>query len=216
MSTVVGSAGTTPIAPGRCGGVRPSNCDFSVSPLTFSAPAAGGTYSSTVVEPRRECTWTAESRVAWILQRSPVQGIEACGNPSSPATFEVQANTSTTSRVGVVRIAGRDVRVEQAGAAPSCEYRLTNSREVSIPAGGGTGSVSWTLVSGSGCTWTARVPGDFPWITTQDTAGSGNITVRFSVAANTTATSRSGRIEVRWPGPQQGENILITQAARAQ
>lgn len=214
MSTVVGSAGTTPISQGRCGGVRPSNCDFSVSPLSFSAPASGGTFSTNVVEPRRECTWTAESRASWIVQRSPVEGIEACGNPSSPATFEVQANTSATSRVGVVRIAGRDVRVEQAGAAPNCEYRLNGSREVSIPFGGGTGSVSWTLVSGTGCTWTARVPAEFPWITTQDTSGSGNITVRFSVAANGTTSSRSGRIEVRWPGPQQGENILVTQAAR--
>jgi hypothetical protein len=116
--------------------------------------------------------------------------------------------------VGILRIAGRDVRVEQAAGTPNCEYRLTTSRDISIPFGGGTGSVSWTLVSGTGCTWTARVPSEFPWITTQDTSGSGNITVRFTVAANGTTSSRSGRIEVRWPGTQQGENILITQAAR--
>ncbi len=213
MSTVSGSAGTTPISQGRCGGVRPTNCDFSVSPLVVSAPASGGRFSVDVVEARRECTWTAESRADWLTQQSPAPGVEQCGSPRSPATFDVAANTSTASRAGTLRIAGRDVRVEQAAGTPSCEYRLAGSREVSIPAGGGTGSVSWTLVSGTGCTWTARVPSDFPWITTQDTSGTGNITVRFSVSANTGA-ARSGRIEVRWPGPQQGENILITQPAR--
>lgn len=215
MGTVTGSAGTTPINPGACGGTRPSNCDFTVSPLTIAAPAAGGSFSTQVVEARRECTWTAESRATWITQRSPSPGVEACGAPSTPASFDVAPNTSTASRVGILRVAGKDVQVEQAGATPSCEYRLVNSREVSITSSGGTGSVSWTLVSGTGCSWTARVPSEFPWITTQDTSGTGNITVRFTVAANT-GGARTGRIEVRWPGPQQGENILITQAARVQ
>lgn len=214
MSTVVGSAGTTPIGMGRCGGLRPKNCDFDVTPLSSTMAASGGEFSAKVSEPRRECTWAAESRVPWIIQRTPAPGAEECGNPPAPARFEVQPNTSTASRVGVLRIAGRDVTITQAGAAPSCQYRLNGSRDVTIPASGGSGSVSWTLVSGTNCTWTAQVPKDFYWITVSTSSGTGDITVRFLVAPNQGA-QRSGHIEVRWPGPQRGENIVITQQAPA-
>ncbi len=199
---------------GRCGGLRPKNCDFDVTPLSSSMPASGGSFSARVSEPRRECTWAAESGVAWIRQQSPAPGAEECGNPPAAATFEVQPNTSTSSRAGVLRIAGKDVTITQAGAAPNCQYRLNGSREVTLPYAGGSGSVSWTLVSGTNCTWTAQVPRDFPWISTTTTSGTGDITVRFSVETNR-GPLRSGRIEVRWPGPQQGENIMITQQGPA-
>jgi hypothetical protein len=45
-----------------------------------------------------------------------------------------------------------------------------------------------------------------------DASGAGHISVRFTVQANTGA-AREGRIEVRWPGAQLGENIIIMQAA---
>ena len=75
------------------------------------------------------------------------------------------------------------------GSAPACSYSIGTL----FSSGGGTGSVS---VSGaSGCTWEAVSNSN--WITiTSGSAGSGNGTVRFSVAANSTSGPRTGGLTV--------------------
>jgi len=101
---------------------------------------------------------------------------------------------------------------QAAGATASCEYGLTSPQQETFGAGGGSARITLTHVSGGGCTWTAA--STVSWITVLDPAGSGNIVIRYNVAENTSTSSRQGRIEVRWPGPQLGQNILVSQAGR--
>ncbi len=75
------------------------------------------------------------------------------------------------------------------GSAPACSFSIGTL----FSSAGGTGSVS---VSGaSGCTWEAV--SNCSWITiTSGSTGSGNGTVRFSVAANSTSGPRTGGLTV--------------------
>ena len=98
-------------------------------------------------------------------------------------------------------------------AAVNCVYQLTSAKQVNFGAGGGTGTATFTQTMGTNCTWTATASVAFPWISVQDPGGSGHIVVRYTVGANSSPSQREGRIEVRWPGSQQGENITISQAA---
>ncbi len=77
------------------------------------------------------------------------------------------------------------------GGGPSCTYSISPSN-ATIATSGGTGTVSVT--AGSGCAWTAT--SNRAWITvTSGASGSGNGSVRFSVAANS-GGARSGSLTI--------------------
>ncbi len=83
-----------------------------------------------------------------------------------------------------------------------CTYSLSAPSQ-SIPADGGTGSVSVTTQSG--CTWSAT-PSD-SWMTiTSGAGGTGNGTVNFSVSANPGANPRTGTITIG------GQALTVNQA----
>ncbi|HYY57919.1 MAG TPA: BACON domain-containing carbohydrate-binding protein [Pyrinomonadaceae bacterium] len=87
--------------------------------------------------------------------------------------------------------------------APVCTYSIAPT-SASLPATGGTGSI--TVTATAGCTWTAA--SNVTWITiTQGASGTGNGMVSYSVAANTATTSRTGTITVA------GKTFTVTQAA---
>ena len=91
----------------------------------------------------------------------------------------------------------------------SFTYSLTCSPTLSassgsVPPGGGTGTVGVTVAGG--CAWTAVSHAG--WITvTSGTAGTGNGTVGFTAAANTTSTSRTGTLTIA------GQTFAVTQGA---
>ncbi len=71
----------------------------------------------------------------------------------------------------------------------TCSYSISPTSAPPYTASGGTGSVAVTTQSG--CTWTASSGAS--WLTiTSGASGSGNGTIRYSVAANTGTSSRSG------------------------
>jgi len=83
----------------------------------------------------------------------------------------------------------------------SCTYALSSTSGVAA-AGGSAGSVGVT--SGTGCNWTAG--SNAAWITvTSGASGSGNGTVGFSVAANSSTAERIGTLTVA------GQTYTITQ-----
>ena len=84
----------------------------------------------------------------------------------------------------------------------SCTYNLSSSSQ-SVPAGSSTGSVS--VISQSGCSWAAS--SNAGWIAiTSGGSGSGNGSVNYSVAANTTRNPRTGTLTVA------GRTLTVTQA----
>jgi Carboxypeptidase regulatory-like domain len=90
----------------------------------------------------------------------------------------------------------------------SCVYALTSPKTVAFGSAGGSGIVTFTRTSGS-CTWTASSTAP-SWLGLTETSGTGQIVIHFTVAPNSGA-SRQGQIQVRWPGPQAGENIIVNQ-----
>src|SRR6185436_1331424 len=95
--------------------------------------------------------------------------------------------------------AGRIVTILQAGK--TCTFGVSpTSEQFSIE--GGSGII--TVTSQSGCTWNATT--DASWIAiTAGTSGTGNGTVRFVVALNTTFINRTGTIFVA------GQPVTISQ-----
>jgi plastocyanin len=87
----------------------------------------------------------------------------------------------------------------------SCTFTLAPT-SASVPSTATSGSV--TVTAASGCTWTALSNSAFITVT-PGASGSGNGTVGYTVAANTTTSPRSGSLTVA------GQTFTVTQAAAA-
>src|SRR4030095_13504650 len=116
----------------------------------------------------------------------------------------VAANSSTSSRTGTLTIAGQTFTVTQAGVA--CSYAISPTSNPSVVAGGATGTV--TVTAATGCTWSST--SNAAWITFSGaTTGSGNGSVNYSVAANSSTSSRTGTLTIA------GQTFTVTQAGVA-
>jgi glucose/arabinose dehydrogenase len=156
------------------------SCSYSIAPTSQSFGPAGGAGSVAVTAPGG-CAWTAASNDAWIHVTS---GASGTGNGS--VGYSVDANASSTARTGTMTIADQTFIVTQAGV--NCTYSIS-PKNANVGASGGTGSVRVT--AGTGCAWTAA--SNASWIViTSGGSGSGNGTVQYSVAANTTGSRRTG------------------------
>lgn len=156
-------------------------CTFAIAPSTYSAGAAGGSGSVTVTA-GAGCPWTASSNVPWITITAG-----ASGNGPGAVTFTVAATTGP-SRTGTLVVAGQTVTVSQ---GQGCTFAISPDSRT-IPSSGGSGDVSVT--AGDGCAWTAS--SNQSWISIASGAsGSGNGTVRFSVAS-TSGPARSGSLTI--------------------
>jgi hypothetical protein len=87
-------------------------CDFTVKPQQVSVDAGGGTRNIDV-HTSKDCKWTAESNVTWIVVTSG-----ASGNGNGSVDLRIEANADSVSRTGTVRVAGVDVVVQQDAAQP--------------------------------------------------------------------------------------------------
>ena len=158
-------------------------CTFTVTPASVNAVADGGTYSAAVTAPAA-CARTATTSTSWLTISAG-----ASGSGSGSVFFAAAANTTTASRSGSVTIAGRTVTVTQ--AAPAFVLSQTSA---SVAAAGATGSVAVTTTS-SAVAWTAT--SSAAWITiTSGASSTGNKSVAYSVAANTSTAARSGTITI--------------------
>ena len=167
-----------------------AGCAFTVAPLTQSVPASGGTGTISVQAPEG-CGWGARSNATWITVSG---GASAFGNGT--VTFTA-APTTGAARSGTIEVAGQIVTISQ---GQGCTYAIAPESQ-SIDPAGGTGSVAVT--AGDGCGWTASSA--VSWITiTAGASGTGNGTVRFSVAA-TNGPSRSGALTIA------GRTFTVTQ-----
>jgi hypothetical protein len=177
-------------------------CQYSLSAPGGSAGAGGGTLSVAVTA-QPTCRWTAVSQTNWVRVDAGREG-----DGQGVVTMSVVSNTGP-AREGAVVVAGQTYSVSQSAAGgpgpqPGCELSVSPQSE-SFAASGGDGTVRVTA-SGSNCGWSAA--SNVPWITVAATAGNGNGSVRYSVAANTGA-ARTGTMNVA------GTTISVTQAAAA-
>jgi hypothetical protein len=95
------------------GEVSKSTCTYSISPISQSFSAAGGTGSVNVTT-QSTCPRTASSGASWVTITSG-----GSGTGSGTVQYSVAANTSASSRTASSTIAGNIFNVTQAGTSGS-------------------------------------------------------------------------------------------------
>lgn len=174
------------------------SCSVTVSPLSQSVVAAGGSVQLAVAA-EAGCAWTLSTPPSWIAASSSLSG---SGNGT--IVLAVSANTSG-ARSSALSIGGKTVTIQQQAAATGCSYTLAPASLSSVAAGG-TQSVGVT--TDAACTWTAS--SSLSWATivtpTATTSAKGTGAAQVKFAANTGA-ARSGTITVA------GKTVLVSQSA---
>jgi hypothetical protein len=161
-----------------------STCSFTVGPTTLTPGSSGGPFTVDVTT-TGGCVWTAASNASWIT----IAG-GASGTGSGTVSVSIAANTDTQPRSGTFTVAGQTVTVNQAAAA--CAYTLSTTG-IDAPATASTAFVD--LTTAPGCAWVAST--NDSWITiTSASSGTGSARITFSLLANTTAASRTGRLTI--------------------
>ena len=159
-------------------------CSYQINPSSQSIGASGGAGSPVDVSTTGNCSWTAASNAAWITVTSG-----ATGTGDGEVAFSVAANTGA-ARTGTLTIAGQAFTVNQ---ATGCSYSIDPVAQ-SMTAAGGAGT-SIAVSTSSGCGWTAA--SNASWLTiTSGSSGTGNGTVGFSAAPNTSGSGRAGTLTI--------------------
>ena len=167
-------------------------CASTISPTGTSVGSSAGT-GTVAVTNGSGCAWTAVSTAAWV---SITSGASGSGNGT--VNYLVAANTTPTVRTGTLTIAGQTFSISQAAG---CTFTISPA-SLSVTSGARTGTVS--VAAGTGCAWTAGSAAS--WITvTSGASGSGNGTVGYSIAANTSISSRTGIVTIA------GQAFTVTQ-----
>lgn len=187
----VGPGGSTPSTASN-GFTFSAPCSYSVSPVSASVPAAGGSLAFTVTA-AAGCAWSASSPASWV----PVSG-GASGSGNGSATFSAASNGSTSNRTTTLTIAGVSVSVNQAGI--TCSYALAPA-SAAAPVGGGSGSFS--MAAPTGCSWSGSSSAS--WLSISGGSGSGNGTIGYSATANGGTSQRSATITAG------GQTVTVTQ-----
>ena len=96
-----------------------ASCSFSVSPTSASVEAEGATGSAAVAT-STGCHWTPTSNAGWLV----ITG-ETSGSGNGNVSYAVAANTTSSTRMGALTIAGRPMTVTQSASATVTTYALT-------------------------------------------------------------------------------------------
>jgi len=161
----------------------PAACTYRISPTSQSAnsSSSSGAVSMTTSS---GCSWTAVSNASWITITSNNSVIG-----SGTVNYSVAANPTTTSRSGMMTIAGQTFTVNQDGS--SCSYTI-GPTSGSFMASGGMGLIA--VIGDLGCSWTAI--SNSSWVTiTPGAGGSEYGVVNYSVAAYS-GSYRTGTLTV--------------------
>jgi hypothetical protein len=160
-------------------------CGVAVSPISATHSGNSETGFVSVVIPAG-CGWDVVNTNSWITD---------VGGPSAGNGFvryTVSANNSRNQRTGVLLIGGRPFTVTQLNGLPSCSYSISAT---GISHGSVSGSGTVTVTTPSDCQW--NVFNTNAWITiTSSLSNSGNGTVNYSVAQNTSFVTRSGQVRI--------------------
>jgi hypothetical protein len=177
---------SVPAAPGviRSRQLTVTSCNNSITSQSQNFTASGGS-GSVGVTAGSGCAWTAVSNSSFITITS---GSSGSGNGT--VNYSVAPNSSSNQRSGTMTIAGKTFTVTQDGL--SCTYSILPQSQ-SFSSSGGFGSVNVT--AGSSCPWTATSNSGFITINA-GTSGSGNGTVNYSIAENTSPDQRSGTMTI--------------------
>ncbi|MBC7911037.1 MAG: VCBS repeat-containing protein [Pyrinomonadaceae bacterium] len=161
-------------------------CGLTITPPLQVFPITGGSGSFNILPAAGGCGWTAVSDVSFITITSPQNG-----EGNATLSFTVETNMGQ-GRTGTITVSSatttRTFSIQQQSGCP-----FTLSQEtLNFGGSGGAGNVGVTAAGI--CGWISTT--DDNWITIQSGNGSGNGTVTFTVAPNTTNNQRTGTIQI--------------------
>jgi hypothetical protein len=202
-NTSTSSRGASAMVAGVAFGLTQSGaaaCTYSISP--GAATVGYGTATGVIdVTTQSNCAWSATSTSSFLTFQN---GTGRTG-PGS-VTYDVAANSTTSTRIGTATVAGNTFSVSQQGAPPSCTFSISPS-SATTSAAASSGTI--TVTTQTGCAWSASSTSGF--LTFQNGTGrTGSGTVTYDVAANTGATGRTASATVA------GQSFALTQSAPAQ
>ncbi len=146
--------------------------------------------------------WTVTCTADWIT----VDPKSGSGNGSFK--ISVPANESFEVRSADITVTAGDktqtVKVNQLSLSPSL---LLDKEALDAEAEGGAFDVTVT----SNAAWTVTIPADAAWVTADKASGTGNGTVKFTVAANETFDARDAEVTFTYEG--QKKTVKVHQAA---
>ena len=168
-------------------------CAYSISPTSGTEPAAGGT-GSFAVTTTDGCAWTAATAASWVHITAGTSG-----TGSGTVSYSADANVGP-ARSATITAGGQAYTVNQPG---NCSYVFDPSSSGAIASSGATG-MTFTVITTSGCSWTASTTDN--WVHVTSGSGSASGTVTYSVDANS-GIARTGTISLG------GQTFTVTQDA---
>jgi hypothetical protein len=157
-------------------------CSYSLSPMSHSASAAGGS-STFDVNTTASCNWTSSGVPSWVT------GVPGSGTGTTTINFTVAANTGPARSANIV-IEGQTFAVSQANG---CTYVLAPTH-LTFDATG-TPARNVTVTTGAACPWTAAA--DRPWIRIlSGGSGPGDGTINIDLLVNSEGSARQGNVTV--------------------
>lgn len=194
-----GRSGTMTIAGQTLTITQEAACGFAINPVTANVPAtASPNVTVTVTPTRANCNWGAASNAPWLT----ITG-GATGTGPGTVAYSVAANTGA-ARQGTMTVANQTFTVNQASVA--CVFSI-NPTSANQPAGATSNQTVAVTANLPTCAWTAT--SGAPWLTIAVASGTGNGTATYNVAANPSATLRSGTLTIA------GQTFTVSQAAAA-
>jgi len=151
-------------------------------PGTFGP--GGGMDEFTVTTSTPECAWTVESDADWLVL-SPTEGVG-----TGSVMFTVPVYSGSTDRTATVTVGDKSITIDQSAF---CSVVDIDPLEQTFEPVGGSGSIAVTT-STTNCEWTATTEAD--WVTIGEASGTGNGTVEYTVAENSTSEERVATITI--------------------
>lgn len=167
-------------------GQNPS-CSYVVTPASVSLTTARTTVVVTVTT-SSECAWALSKVSGPTFFSYSINAVAGSGT----ANIQVNQNFDTSQRSATFSVGGTLVTITQAAAPTPCTYTSTPG-STTVPATGGTVTVS--IAAPAGCSWATSLVTGQQFLTITSGAGVGNGVVTVNVPANLTF-ERQGLIKL--------------------
>jgi hypothetical protein len=185
----------------------PNPCTYTISSAGKSFTNKGGSVSVAVTATGAKACVKPDitaSDPAWMGAT-----LAAYRNNRGSVKVTAKANATISTRTGTATIGGKAFNVTQTGI-PCALTAISPTRNILTSSGG---SFSFSVTATTGCAWAAEAaPGSATWLDISSASGSGNGSVTYAAAQNTTKRQRNGKITVYLTAtPTRSKAFTVTQ-----
>ncbi len=192
---------TTPLPPGRYY-VGVSAVEGS---STYALSSSALEFSATCTPDATSLCLTPESDYSWFFGASNIEAVvkvlHGCTDPLETVYETITDKEAFATYGSDASRASRRRAVSRPVRPPNCSYTVSPTSQT-FTSSAGTGTINVT--ADAGCDWTAS--SSAAWLTVTSGRSYGSATLSYSVAANTSTSSRTGTLTVA------GKSVSITQS----